>query len=381
MPQRLLSYMEDRRTDMVNLLTTLVNHDSPSSDKALVDQLALIVEEQARALGAAVERFPEEKYGDHLLLRWGTPSPDGPRPVLLLAHIDTVWPAGEAGRRPARLEGDRLFGPGSFDMKAGFVQGLFAVRALLETGSDLPRPVMFLVTSDEEVGSPSSRPLIERLAREASAALVLEPASHGGALKTARKGIAMYHLTVTGRAAHAGIEPGRGVSAVLELAHQIIALHGMNDLSNGISVTVGRASGGTRTNVVPAGAEAYVDVRALTAADLERLDKAIRSLRPRLEGTDVQVTGGVNRPPLERRESTVALFLKAREAARGLGFDIEESTTGGGSDGNFTAALGVPTLDGLGAVGDGAHGLGEHVVVSEMPRRAAMLARLLELMG
>lgn len=376
MPERLLSHLEHRRDEMVDLLTEWVNCDSPSLEKPLVDGLGKLIRQWAERHGAETELFPQAEYGDHMLLRWEGPS--AVAPILLLAHMDTVWPAGEAERRPARLEGDYLSGPGVYDMKSGLVQGLYAIQALRELGRELKRPLMLFVNSDEEIGSPSSRTLIEGLAREAAAVLVLEPTTGDGALKTARKGIARYALTVSGRAAHAGAEPEKGVSAMLELAHQIKALHELNDFDRGVSVTVGEARGGSAPNVIPAAAEATIDMRGLTADDMERMDRAIHSLEPRLEGAELHISGGINRPPMERTDAIAALFHKAQRAADELGFAVDESTTGGGSDGNFTAAAGTPTLDGLGAVGGGAHALDEHIDITEMPRRAALIARLLE---
>jgi glutamate carboxypeptidase len=267
-----------------------------------------------------------------------------------------------------------------FDMKAGIVQSLYAVDALRSAGLDTPT-ITLLITSDEETGSRTSRGLIEEEARRARAVLVVEPSSDGGRLKTARKGIGMYTLAVTGRPAHAGIEPEKGISALLELAHQTVALHALTDLEKGISVTVGRASGGTRRNVVPATAEAEIDLRVLTAEQAEELDRAIMDLKPTLPGAKVEIEGGINRPPMERTAEVERLYLLAAEAAEELNLSLGESLSGGGSDGNFSAALGVPTLDGLGAVGGGAHALDEHVCIDELPRRAVLLAGVIERLG
>jgi glutamate carboxypeptidase len=264
-------------------------------------------------------------------------------------------------------------GPGCFDMKSGLVLLYFALRCV---AAELRRPLRILFTRDEEVGSTSSRPLIERYARGAVAAYVLESPLPGGTLKTARKGTGDFLVRVDGRAAHAGVEPQKGISATLELAHQTIALHALNDFAAGTTVNVGVVHGGTRPNVVAAAAEAQVDIRVSTLAEAARLEAAIRGLKPVLPGARLTITGGLNRPPMERSAAMGALFARAREIAASMDVDIDEGSTGGGSDGNFTAALGIPTLDGLGAEGEGAHAAHEHVLTDSLPRRAALLAGL-----
>jgi glutamate carboxypeptidase len=276
-----------------------------------------------------------------------------------------------------RRENGRLFGPGTFDMKGGIAIGMLALRALAETGRGLPFRVVALLTTDEEVGSTTSRHLIEAEARRSEAVLVLEPALPGGALKTARKGCGEFELRVRGISAHAGIEPGKGASAIHEMARQIVALEALQDLPRGISVNVGVVTGGTRTNVVADDARARIDVRVPAMSDAARIESALRALQPQIAGTSLEVTGGVDRPPLERTAAVERLYEKARSVAAELGRDLGEGSTGGGSDGNFTAALGVPTLDGLGPIGDGAHALHEHVLVGALPGRAALLAALI----
>jgi glutamate carboxypeptidase len=303
------------------------------------------------------------------------------RQVLILCHFDTVWPVGQLRRMPVRREDGRLFGPGTFDMKAGIAIGMLALRALAETRRDVPYRVVMLLTADEEVGSATSRALIEDEARRSEAVLVMEPALPGGALKTARKGCGEFELRVRGVSAHAGIEPGKGASAIHELARQIVALEALQDLPRGVSVNVGVVTGGTRTNVVADDASARIDVRVPAMSDASRIEDALRTLKPRTPGTSLEVTGGVDRPPLERTAAVARLYEKARSVAAELGRDLGEGSTGGGSDGNFTAALGVPTLDGLGPIGDGAHALHEHVIMDELPWRAALVAGLVIRLG
>lgn len=368
-----LASLRAREGEMVELLGDLVNRDTPSGDKERLDAAMAVVERTAVGFGARVERDPQAAAGDHLVARWGA-SADGPH-ALVLAHLDTVWPAGEAAKRPFREADGRLTGPGVFDMKAGVVQALHAIRAFAE-GAAEGTAVTLVVSSDEETGSRTSRALIERLAREADVVFVVEPAS-GTALKTARKGVGMYRVEVEGVAAHAGLDPEKGRSAVLELAHQVVALHALTDLEAGTTVNVGTIEGGSARNVVPARASATVDLRVVTDAAAKELDAALRALTPRTPGTSVTVTGGINRPPMERTEATAAWYARAAAIAEALGDELGERLVGGGSDGNFTAALGVPTLDGLGAVGGGAHALDEHVLRAAMPVRAALLAGLL----
>jgi glutamate carboxypeptidase len=297
---------------------------------------------------------------------------------MVLGHLDTVYPLGTITKMPFRVSGARAFGPGSFDMKGGLVQALFAVDALRNRGVQLPKRVVFLWNSDEEIGSDSSRRAIEREARRSEAVLVLEPAfGPDGRLKTARKGVGTAEIIVTGRSAHAGIDPQKGVNAVHELALQIAQLIKLNDRGRGITVQATVIRGGTVSNVVADEARAEVDIRYSRRSDSGGLERKIRSLRPILPGARVKVRGGVNRPPLERTKAVSQLFARAKSIMRQMGLALNETATGGGSDGNLTAALGVPTLDGVGAVGDGAHSPREHIVIRRLPERAALLAVLL----
>ena len=288
------------------------------------------------------------------------------RPALVLCHYDTVWPVGALATHPFRVEEGRAYGPGIFDMQTSLALVEFGLRAVRDLGLRLPRPVVVLVTSDEEIGSTTSRALIEEEALRAAYVLVLESPLAGGVLKTARKGTGTFHIAAFGRAAHAGVEPEKGVNAIEELAHQVLAVHRLARPDAGTTVSVGTIAGGSVSNVIPAHAEAAVDVRAWTQAEAERIDRALHGLTPVLPGARVEVTGGWNRPPLER-SATQALFERVRTIGFSLGLDLQEGSTGGGSDGNFTGALGVPTLDGLGVPGAGAHADHEHILVDEIP--------------
>jgi len=371
--QQLLAFCESQRDWLLETIEGLARAESPSTDKAAVDRCGRELGGRLRAAGLRVTPVPCPTAGDHLVAEAG----DGPRQVLLLAHFDTVWPVGQLERMPLRRDGGRLYGPGVFDMKGGLAMAMLAVRALERAGRLSGGRVVLLCTTDEEIGSRSSRPLIEAQARKSDAALVLEPSLPGGAVKTRRKGCGDFDIVATGVSAHAGIDPGRGANAIHELAHQIVAVQGLQDLERGVSVNAGIVSGGTRTNVIPERAVVRVDVRAPTLEDAARIEAAFKALTPKMAGTSVEVSGGFNRPPLERTAGVARLYEWAREVARGLGRDLAEGGTGGGSDGNFTGALGVPTLDGLGATGDGAHALHEHVEIDALPWRAALVAGLI----
>jgi glutamate carboxypeptidase len=368
--KELLTELQQSLPDTLKLLEAMVNMDSPSTDKSLLNRFARFVGSEFAAIGGQVDYVPANRFGDHVLVRFDGPSAGR---VLILGHTDTVFSAGEAGKRPFRIEGNRAMGPGVFDMKAGIVLLWAALRAL----GAIPRPVTVLLTSDEEVGSPSSRDLIQAEAGSASAVLVLEPSLPGGVLKTARKGVGRFTMKAVGRAAHAGIDPTRGVNAIEEIAHQIIRLQRLSEPARGTTVTVGVVQGGTRVNVVPSEAAVDIDVRITNNEEAARIAEIIRGLQPCLDGAALQIRGGINRPPMERTSDTVRLLEIARQVGKELGINIEEGATGGGSDGNFTAAMGVPTLDGLGAIGDGAHSLDEFVEVSSLPQRAALLAGLI----
>jgi len=375
-PNHLLEFLRGHRDDMVAELRSFVERETPSTDKVRLDGFAdLLAHRAERLTGGRVRVVEQQEAGSHVQVQVG----DGDKPILLLGHYDTVWPAGSLDRMPFLVRNGAARGPGAFDMKAGLVQALWAVYALRRLGRSIP-PLVVLVNSDEELGSPTSRALVEAEARRAAAVLVLEP-SQAGALKTARKGVGMFHVEVTGRAAHAGADPFAGVSAIEELARLVLALRGQSGLGNGTTVNVGVIRGGTRANVVAARASAEVDVRVVTTAEAERLTAAILGLRPHHPGAVVRVTGGLNRPPMERTDQIGELFEHARKLAAEIGFSVDEAMTGGGSDGNFAAAVGAPVLDGLGAVGGGAHALTEHVLVEHMPPRAALVARLIETLG
>ena len=372
----LLRHLEGRTSEMVSALRQLAEHESPSHNKPAVDRLGEHLARELSARGGKVTRHRTEKFGDHVQADFpGDPN----EPVVLLGHFDTVWDVGTLVKMPVKEEDGRLHGPGVFDMKAGIVQILFALDALRQVRGRLPRPVSVLLVSDEEVGSDSSRPVTEALAKQCAAVLIPEPSGgKDGALKTARKGVGDYKLTVTGVPSHAGLDFEKGQSAILELARQILAVEKFTDLKRGLTVNPGVIHGGTRTNVVAAEASVEVDVRIARAKDAVYVEKKFRALKPFNKKCKLQVTGGINRPPMERTEGVAALFGAAQAIGRELGLQLREIAVGGGSDGNFTAGLGIPTLDGLGGVGDGAHAAHEHVVISELPRRAALLALLIE---
>jgi len=365
-----------RRDALLAELRTVVELESPSTDKAAVDRLVAYLRARARELGAAIEEYPQVDYGDLTVASWPAHGGAPTEPLLVLTHIDTVWPVGTLARRPFRIEGDTAYGPGIYDMKASVVMFLEAVRLLRERHL-LHRPIRWLINTEEEVGSPVSRPLIELEAQSSALVLCLEPPAPGGALKTARKGVGIFTVRITGRAAHAGADPERGVSAIQELANQIAYLHSLNDPATGTTVNVGVVGGGTRSNVVAAEAWAKVDVRVATREEAERVTAAVLGARPWLPGATVTVEGGLNRPPMERTPAIAAAFERAREIGRELGLELREAATGGASDGNFTAALGVPTLDGLGCPGDGAHAEHEQISLSGLIERTALLALLL----
>lgn len=358
---------------------SLVALESPTTDKAAVDRCGAALAARLEAIGGRVTRLTRPDRGDHLRVEFG-PAEAGHyqgKQILLLGHFDTVWPVGQLDRMPLIRSGGRLHGPGVFDMKAGIAIAMLATRALLEAGPTIDHRIVMLWTTDEEIGSASSRAAIEDEALRSRAVLVLEPSLPGGAVKTARSGCGSYRLMVRGVAAHAGIEPQKGASAVQELAHQILRVNALQDLDRGISVNVVQVSGGLRSNVIPDEARATVDVRVRTAAAAAGIDAAFRALRSVDERTTVEAAGGIDRPPLERTDRVERLYKEARNVAREMGQELAEGGTGGGSDGNFTAALGVPTLDGLGAIGDGAHALHEHVDIETLPDRAALVAGLI----
>jgi glutamate carboxypeptidase len=374
----LLREARGREGEMVRLLGRFVRCESPSGDKAAVDRCGAMVAREWRGRGAKVKILGQRLRGDHLRIEWARATGRSDGQILVVGHLDTVYPMGTIAKMPFRVRSGKAWGPGAFDMKGGLVMALAAVDALRAVGVRPRKRVVFLWTSDEEIGSETSRRVIESEARRSNAVLVLEPAlGREGRLKTQRKGVGGAEIIVTGRAAHAGIEPEKGVNAVHELALQIARLMKMNDRARGITVQATVVEGGTASNVVPERARAAVDIRFSRVADAVRIERELRGLRPILRGARVQVRVGRMRPPLERSAGVRGLFSVARGLMREMGLSLGEAATGGGSDGNFTAALGVPTLDGLGAVGDGAHSLREHVVAREMGVRAALIAGLL----
>ena len=369
--QGLLAYCESRRDWVLETTLSLARLESPTGDKEAVDACGRELQQRMEAIGGTVTRFSQAVAGDHLRAEFGS----GEGQVLLLGHFDTVWPVGQLARMPLEFRDGRLYGPGVFDMKAGVALGLLAAAAVLEA-SPPPGRIVMLWTSDEERRSRTSRALIEEEARRSLAAFVLEPGLAAGGVKTARKGCAEFHVAVHGVAAHAGVEPDKGASAVHELAAQVVDLQRVRELGPDVSLNVGSMTGGTLPNVVAEEAHAVVDVRVTAAADMDRVLDFVRNRTPTVPGTRIEVTGGFDRPPLERTAAVARLYERARDIAAGLGRDLTEGATGGGSDGNFTAAVGTPTLDGLGAVGSGPHALHEHVEVDSLPWRAALVAGL-----
>jgi glutamate carboxypeptidase len=372
-PKEILSKTQEKLPWFLQHLEKLVRVESPSEDPAAVNAAQELTAGWAATLGGKIKRYPQKNFGDIYELRFG-PTRYRQRPILILGHLDTVWPHGTLKSMPWINKAGKLSGPGVLDMKAGVVMALTAVSVLRDL--DLLRPVTLLLVSEEEIGSPVSRPITERLALESSAVFVLEPAQ-GLALKTARKGVGHYDLHVTGVGAHSGVDFESGHSAVLELARQIERISTFTDLSRGLTVNPGVISGGTRSNVIAAEAHAEIDVRIARASDEKRVDRLFRSLKPFDKACKLTLTGGINRPPMERKAGTIALFKQAKKIASDLGFNLEEASTGGGSDGNFTAALGVPTLDGMGAIGAGAHAAHEHLLIEHIVPRTALLAAML----
>jgi glutamate carboxypeptidase len=375
-----LAFCQQHESEMLSLLRKMVEIESPSDDKAAVDRMGEFLAEAFERLGGQVTFYPQETAGNHLKADFaGGPSDRASgKPVLLLGHFDTVWPMGTLAKMPFRMEADRAFGPGVYDMKAGIAMMMFALRALKESGA-AHRPVTILLDTDEEVGSRTGRPIVEATAKDCEAVLVLEP-SQGpqGHLKTSRKGVGDMTIRVRGRASHSGVDFEKGRSAIVELARQLLEIVKFTDLARGITVNPGVIQGGTRSNVIAAEAWAEVDLRIARIADAQELEKKFAVLKPFDPDCSIELSGGINRPPMERTEGTVRLFGLAQEIAGGMGWKLEESSTGGGSDGNFTSALGIPTLDGLGALGEGAHASNESVVIRELPQRTALLAGLIQ---
>ncbi|MGB7552753.1 MAG: M20 family metallopeptidase [Candidatus Korobacteraceae bacterium] len=371
-----LRWLTERQREMIASVREMVVRESPTQNKPACDDLCSYLAREFECLGGRIKIHRQRSAGNHLQVDFS--GGKGRQPVLLLGHFDTVYDVGTLRTLPWREQNGRLYGPGVFDMKSGIAQMMFALWALREIQGGLPRPVTVLLVSDEEGGSATSRALTEKIARKCAAVLVCEPSGPGGALKTARKGVGSFVIKITGQAAHSGLDFEKGHSAILELAHQIQAVSRLTDLKRGVTLNVGVIRGGTRTNVIAAEAEAEVDLRIAKKADGAVMERKVRRLRPVDPKCRIEIEGGINRPPMERTKQVVALFQLAQEIARELGFPLTEIAVGGGSDGNFTGGIGIPTLDGLGAVGEGAHATHESIVAAELPRRAALLAGLIE---
>ena len=372
-----LRYFEQRQNQMVDTIRELVEIESPSDHKPAVDRIAVFLAAKFDALGGRTQLHRSTDFGDSLQIDFAA-TDSCRKPVLLLGHYDTVYPLGTLATMPCKIENGKLRGPGVLDMKSGIALILHAIEALQAWRGKLPRPVTVFLVSDEEVGSHSSRRITEALAKNSAGVLVLEPGAGRGAVKTARKGVGEYTLRVKGIASHAGLDPGKGHSAIVELARQISVLAKFNNLRQGLSVNPGVISGGTRTNVVAAEASVGIDVRIKSAKQAAGIDRRLRSLKPFDKHCRLEMTGKINRLPMERTAGVAALYKKAREIASQIKWKLDEAAVGGGSDGNFTAGLGIPTLDGMGGVGDGAHAAHEFIVIPDLPRRATLLAGMIE---
>lgn len=377
LPLELLRALKPQLPDMLRTLRRFVTTESPSLEKAAADRCCSVIAKEWRKRDARVERIPQKHRGDHLRVILPPSQPRAAGQLFVLGHYDTVYSTGTLKEMPFRISGGKAYGPGIFDMKAGIVQALFALQAFQRARLRPKKQIVFLWTSDEEIGSESSRKLIETEARHSDAVFVLEP-SFGprGLAKTARKGVGEALLLVKGRASHAGLAPEEGINAVHELAAQLARIEKWNDARRGISINADIVEGGTRTNVIAERAHAVLDLRALRTFDMHSIERRLRALRPIHRGAKLKITGGFDRPPLERK-ICAALFAHAKSLAKQMNLFLGECTAGGGSDGNFTGALGIPTLDGLGAVGDGAHSNHEYIFMNTMPVRAALLAALL----
>jgi glutamate carboxypeptidase len=373
----LLAWARSRQKPIISLIRSMVECESPSDDPAAVNHFVELIGDTVSPF-AKLKTVDGGKFGKHLICEFQLPGRKKNGQILVLGHSDTVWPMGTLAKMPFREADGRLWGPGVLDMKSGIAFFIFAVRGLRELEIPAPSKVVLQLNSDEEVGSHSSRALTEKQARQSDTVLVVEPGTGlSGKLKTARKGVGDYTITIHGRAAHAGVDFEQGASAILELALQIEKIAAFTDLKRGITVNAGVICGGTRSNVIAAQAQARVDIRIARMTDHAPLDRKFRRLKPFDKRCSIEITGGLNRPPMERSRKIAELFQRARKLARELGVELEESMTGGGSDGNFTAALGVPTLDGLGAVGEGAHAVNESILIERIADRTALLAKLI----
>lgn len=371
----IVAYFQNRQTTTIELIKEVVEIESPSHDVERSKTVALWIENETRKTGLdlEIERIPAEGYGEHVIIR---AFPFAGQPILLLGHSDTVHPVGTKEQNPTRIDGDKFYGCGIFDMKANIVLVLESLRFFAENNLTPARPVTILLSCDEEVGSYTGRPLLEKEAANAEMCFVFEP-SAAGRVKTGRKGTGMYTVKAHGIPAHAGLEPEKGASAVLEISRQIERLNSLNKIEVGTTVNVCTARGGTTTNVIPEHAECTVDVRFSTMEEATRIDESIKASTAFDDRVSLLIEGGVNRPPMERTDAVVALYEKARSIAASFDYELEETQVGGASDGNFVAALGVPVLDGLGITGDGAHTMHEHILVSDIAKRATLITRLL----
>jgi glutamate carboxypeptidase len=375
----LMAYFEDNSSKAVDFLRWLVEQESMSRVPAATTPLAENFGQRLADLGGHIELIRHPKAGASLLARFDSVAGSSQtKQLLILGHLDTVWPVGTLASRPFRIEDGRAYGPGAFDMKAGLTIATFAVHALKELGLEAARPLTFLFTADEETGSFYSRDVIDQESRKSHAALVLEPPIPGGKVKTARKGVGEFELITRGRSAHAGNDPKAGISAITEMAHQILAINQIGNYERGTTLNVGVVSGGVLSNVIPAEARARIDMRYRAPEEGDRVTEAFSRLQPVLEGASLEVHGGINRPPLVRTPEIGQLFQHAKGLAAELGFQLDEGSVGGASDGNLVAALGVPVLDGLGVDGAGAHAEHEHIIINDIPRSAALLTRLIE---
>jgi len=369
-----LSYFRQNSERIVELLEELVKLESPSLHKPSCDKLAIFLWDQFTSSGIEATILEQQKVGSFLRVEFG----QGEEQILVLCHMDTVWSLGEVRRRPVKRQGEKLYGPGAYDMKGGICLGLFSLKAIKELELSLNKRVVIIINSDEEIGSHFSRPLIEAEAKSSKAVLCLEPAIPGGKLKTSRKGVGVFTLRIKGRAAHTAGDYKQGVSAIHELAHHILKIHKLSDPRRGLTLNVGRVEGGTLSNVVAATSEAEIDLRFIDPADGEKVVNQLYNLRPILPGISLEVSGAINRPPLLPTPQNQSLFRRAQEIALSeLNLQLEAGMSGGGSDANYTSALGIPTLDGLGVDGDGAHSVDEFVLLPSLVERGALLTELL----
>ncbi len=371
----LRAYFTDHLDEIAALVRELAALESPTTDKTAVDRVGVRVAEELDHLGADLKMHPRTTVGDIVEARWNTSLPG--RPLLFVCHMDTVHPIGALGVNPLRVEDGKLYGPGSYDMKGSIAAVIGALRGLRALNLFPQRPIIALMTTDEETGSFESRDLIQEIAASSALALIMEPALPDGSLKTWRKSTANFMVRTFGVASHAGGAHESGLNAIEEMAHQVIALQRMTNYKVGSTVSVGIISGGTARNTIPNVCEAWVDARAMTVEEMERMTDLIMSLTPVLPGARVEVEGGFDRPPMERNPLMMQTFSQAKDIAAGYGLTLREAGSGGGSDGNYTAALGTPTLDGLGPTGDGAHSEREHIVLSSLATSATLLAALL----